>query len=225
MIKKAGTAGEENPEEAKKPRRSSRLDKSAATPDKSSKSQLPVPKTPISTKQQLPSPITLQDSSLSGNSFKEGTATPAEGRPSQINHQTPESSPSRDLAKAGLSSPSQLEATQVYSQMVHPTTFSEEVKDEEAEGVWGYLLPLNTNVGKTLVLKKRSACISPDALKDEREKQKKNGEKKNLEKEEEAFEETKVNGVPSGGYLVGRHPECGKSTVFLRRFGEREDRY
>ena len=34
---------------------------------------------------------------------------------------------------------------------------------------------------------------------------------KNFEKEEEAYEETKLKGIASGGYLIGRHPECGTS--------------
>jgi serine/threonine-protein kinase Chk2 len=44
-----------------------------------------------------------------------------------------------------------------------------------------------------------------------------NGEKTPLEANkpapigaEEAYERTKVKGVSSGGYLIGRHPECGK---------------
>jgi len=28
-------------------------------------------------------------------------------------------------------------------------------------------------------------------------------------KDEEAFEKKKEKGVSSGGYLIGRHPECG----------------
>lgn len=28
--------------------------------------------------------------------------------------------------------------------------------------------------------------------------------------EEEAYEETMIKGIASGGYLIGRHPECGK---------------
>lgn len=31
-------------------------------------------------------------------------------------------------------------------------------------------------------------------------------------KQEEAFEETKINGKVASGYLIGRHPECGKSS-------------
>jgi len=29
-------------------------------------------------------------------------------------------------------------------------------------------------------------------------------------KQEEAFEETKIDGKVASGYLIGRHPECGK---------------
>ena len=34
--------------------------------------------------------------------------------------------------------------------------------------------------------------------------------RKKLAKEEQGYERSKINGVPSGGYLIGRHPECGK---------------
>jgi serine/threonine-protein kinase Chk2 len=29
-------------------------------------------------------------------------------------------------------------------------------------------------------------------------------------KDEETFEKKKEKGAPSGGYLIGRHPECGQ---------------
>lgn len=33
-----------------------------------------------------------------------------------------------------------------------------------------------------------------------------------LEKQEEKYEEKKQHdGIPAGGYLIGRHPECGTS--------------
>jgi serine/threonine-protein kinase Chk2 len=38
----------------------------------------------------------------------------------------------------------------------------------------------------------------------------KNGKGKDYEKEEEAYEQTKLRGIASGGYLIGRHPECGE---------------
>jgi serine/threonine-protein kinase Chk2 len=40
--------------------------------------------------------------------------------------------------------------------------------------------------------------------------------RKSYEKQEEKYEEEKVkNGVTSGGYLIGRHPECGESLCAL----------
>lgn len=198
---RAGTVGDE-PEDAKKPRRFGRPDKSMVMqdPDITPKSSAVAPKTPISNK-QCPSPVTVLESI---SSFKERTVTPTDGGPSQINHHTPEGSQERDVL--GLSSPGQLEATQPFSQS-NPATFADEVKDEEAEGVWGYLLPLN-NVGSTLVLRKRDSCITPAPLQKEAKKRENNGERKDLAINESAYGETKVNGVPSGGYLIGRHPEC-----------------
>lgn len=38
----------------------------------------------------------------------------------------------------------------------------------------------------------------------------KKGDTPDTIREEEAYERTKVKGVASGGYLIGRHPECGK---------------
>jgi serine/threonine-protein kinase Chk2 len=88
------------------------------------------------------------------------------------------------------------------------------VDDEVKEGVWGYLLPLDAKYGSSLVLRKRSACPVPgdmsDFGKDTRKRQTGNG--KDFEKEEEAYENTKLKGIASGGYLIGRHPECGKSS-------------
>jgi serine/threonine-protein kinase Chk2 len=82
------------------------------------------------------------------------------------------------------------------------------VDDEVKEGVWGYLFPLDAKHGSSLVLRKRNACPMPDN-KSTFGKDSANG-KKDFEKEEEAYEETKLKGIASGGYLIGRHPECGK---------------
>lgn len=110
----------------------------------------------------------------------------------------------------GFSSPPQ--DTQAFSQAaVDPNEpYSKDVKDEVKEGVWGYLFPLNTVYGgKCVVMRKRAACPMPDAKEDAA--QKKKGKGKKAPKEQElSFEEKKVCGVPSGGYLIGRHPECGK---------------
>ncbi len=59
----------------KRPRRSERL---SQKPDNEPH------KTPISTKQQLPSPVTNLTTEESSVLFKEATATPPEGRPSQV---------------------------------------------------------------------------------------------------------------------------------------------
>lgn len=115
------------------------------------------------------------------------------------------------LDHPGLSSPPQ--DTQAFSQFVHPTSaLSAEVKDELEEGVWGYLLPLDQKYGKSMVLRKRNACPLPDGMKsfgkDGGDRQTKKG--KDFAKEEDAYEQTKFKGIASGGYLIGRHPECGK---------------
>lgn len=62
-----------------------------------------------------------------------------------------------------------------------------------------------------MVLRKRNACPLTDNLKYFG----KNGGKfasnghKNYELEEQAYEEARLKGITSGGYLIGRHPECG----------------
>lgn len=90
---------------------------------------------------------------------------------------------------------------------------SYEVEDEEAEGVWGYLLPLSNNAGlklDALVLRRRAACPVPQSRVGPRLERGK-VKNKDYKKQEEDYEQEKaVNGVPAGGYLIGRHPECGE---------------
>lgn len=76
------------------------------------------------------------------------------------------------------------------------------MEDEAAEGVWGYLIPLDDKVRTALVLRERDSCegprsnvAKPKCDKDEQGKKTGNGRK---------------NGHSPGGYLVGRHPECGR---------------
>jgi serine/threonine-protein kinase CHEK2 len=150
-----------------------------------------------------------ESTTSSSEAYKEATATPPEGRPSQIPHRTPEGSPTRNVE---FTSPPQ--DTQAYSQFVHPKPgLSEDVDDEVKEGVWGYLLPLDAKYGSSLVLKKRNACPMHDSMddfgKDPASGGTPNGSK-NFRKEEDAYEDTKLKGIASGGYLIGRHPECGK---------------
>ncbi|TVY39464.1 putative serine/threonine-protein kinase [Lachnellula subtilissima] len=188
---RGGTA--EDRDNSKKPRRSQRL------------SQTQGPTTPVSKKQQLPSPVTKEPSdastsSSSSDAYKEATATPPEGRPSQLHHR-----PMDNNSPPGFSSPPQ--ETQAFSQFVYPTSaLSNEVEDETKEGVWGYLIPLDPQYGKTLVLKKRNACPLPEDLANFGKSKK--GQYKDFEREEEGYEATKLKGIASGGYLVGRHPEC-----------------
>ncbi|KAF4961348.1 hypothetical protein FGADI_366 [Fusarium gaditjirri] len=181
--------------ETKKPRRTERLE---ADPDK----------TPIVNKQHLPSPLThLTDDSNELN--KEPTATPQGHKQHEI---TPKKTEDTYSQAQALSSPPQ--DTQPLSQFVdrHPA-ISDDIEDEIREGVWGYLVPLDPKYGdKPIVLKKRSACPLPDTVADSAKQDNKrhtteNGKSAAM-KDEEAFEKKKEKGVSSGGYLIGRHPEC-----------------
>lgn len=149
---------------------------------------------------QLPSPITHKESSAS-DGYKEGTASPPNGRPSQAVR-----SP-----KGGLSSPpSETQATQAFSQFAYPPnnrTYA--VEDEEGEEVWGYLVPMDDQSDKVMVLRRREACPVPTKLTGQPKRKPSKGEYKG---QEENYENEKSeNGVPAGGYLIGRHRECGKS--------------
>jgi serine/threonine-protein kinase CHEK2 len=141
--------------------------------------------------------------------YKQATITPPEGRPSQIHHRSPASSP----PAPGLPSPPS--DTQVFSQFVYPpNALANEVEDEEAEGVWGYLIPLDNKFGDTLVLRKRTFCPAPEEpleiIRKVGSKSKKGKWKENLAKNEDDYERNKQRkGFPASGYLIGRHPECG----------------
>lgn len=178
--------------DTKKPRRSDRL--AQADPDK----------TPVSRELQLPSPVTNNATDGSGELPQEHTATPPVAVAGEL---TPRKAPESQA----LSSPPQ--DTQPLSQYVdrHPA-LSEDVVDELKEGVWGYLVPLDPKYGdKPLVLKKRVACPVGDAIEATSETEKKDKDDTSAPaKEEEEYEKTKVKGVSAGGYLIGRHAECGK---------------
>ena len=192
----------EEPEDQKKIRRSERLG-----------SQLQ--KTPLKSKGDtyLPSPLTHNESTATEG--RDATASPPEGKPSQINRRSPQASPIH-YTQGGLSSPPPSD-TQAFSQfVVPPKTFSHEVEDEEAEGVWGYLVPIDSVFGDTLVLKERYVCPAPHPEGDFGKGSKQRGRceaKDNYVLEEKRYEELKrKEGFPSAGYLIGRHPECGKAT-------------
>lgn len=200
-----GSPTEHDLDSSKKPRHSSRLSQRVDPND-------PI-KTPINQQHQLPSPVTHISAEDSSVRFKEGTATPPEGRPSQV---LPRGGGDDGHSQVtGFSSPPQ--DTQAFpSQFVDPNEpYSKEVKDEAKEGVWGYLFPLNTSYGgKCKVLRKRGACPLPRCVEEAVDPTPNNTKKKgrnSLQSEEKEFEKKKVSGVPAGGYLIGRHPECGKS--------------
>ncbi|KAI9841456.1 MAG: hypothetical protein M1837_000674 [Sclerophora amabilis] len=182
-------------QELKKPRRSQRL---------SSQSQ---PETAVlKAKSYLPSPLTHKESTTT-DEWKEGTITPPEGRPSQIRHRTPVSSPPIQ----SLSSPPQ--DTQAFSQTVNADSISRVLEDEAIEGVWGYFVPLDSKFGGTIPLKKRTACPRPPVKSNARKATPRRDQDPtggSQTAEEEPSEEGKESCIPAGGYLIGRHPECDR---------------
>ena len=158
----------------------------------------------------LPSPVTRQATTPDEDDklVKAGTVTPpGDYKQRMQQHVTPLSSPPPPSQLHGLSSPPS--DTQPYSQFLAPTHISYEVEDEDAEGVWGYLIP-TSGFDEPLVLKKRAACPVPvEKLGSSSGRQKVS--KKHWEKKEREYEhEKRVNGIPAGGYLIGRHPECDR---------------
>jgi serine/threonine-protein kinase Chk2 len=136
--------------------------------------------------------------------------------PSQIDH-VPNSqflSPRRSNGYAtSQASPLNDTQTQPYSQFLPPVSYSYEVEDEEKEGVWGYLLD-NYRNNDTLVLRHRASCPGPKQLKNQEVQ--KTVPKQQYVDEETNFEQQKISEkgkskeALSSGYLIGRHPECGR---------------
>ena len=171
-------------------------------------------KTPVDTNRQLPSPVTHLSTEETEGLYKEATATPPEGPGSQITHHRENGEPYSQTQ--GFSSPPQ--DTQAFpSQLVDPNAaLSDEVEDEVKEGVWGYLFPLDTRYGgRCVVMRKRAACPIPNTVEDIVPKRK---GKKALEEEEAELDKAKIVGIPAGGYLIGRHPECGMYRLCAPRF-------
>jgi serine/threonine-protein kinase Chk2 len=145
----------------------------------------------------LPSPVTHKESTEDASeAYKEGTQSPLPSKPSQ--------------ACGGLSSPPS--DTQPFSQFVYPPdnrTFA--VQDEEDEEVWGYLVPMEGQDKDVLVLRRRQACPVPQALVGQTEGKERVSKEEYKGQEEKYEKEKQERGVPAGGYLIGRHRECGKS--------------
>ncbi|KAI9890040.1 MAG: hypothetical protein M1814_004556 [Vezdaea aestivalis] len=163
--------------------------------------------TPLSNQTHLPSPLTHKDSTATEELARHVDTPPT--APSAFTRDiTPYSGPS-----AGVGSPPS--DTQPLSQFIYPVqSLSYEVKDEKAEGVWGYLLPMTTGVGDLLVLKKRTSCPlpSPNQNVGRSTSRRANGAARTEQytEEEKQYETTKEKGTTSGGYLIGRHPECDR---------------
>lgn len=154
-------------------------------------------------KEYLPSPLTHQESTAT-ETYKQATASPPASRTSQIRHPTPQASP----PLAPFSSPPA--DTQPFSQFVYPPRdLGEDVEDEEAEGIWGYLFPMNPEHGQKLVLKRRTFCPAPVPPLQISKPTVKTKPRHSFSKDEEVYEEQKEKkGFPASGYLIGRHPEC-----------------
>ena len=151
--------------------------------------------------QQQPTPVTVAEDSIELR--KEETATPPEGRPSQVSHRDPEERYSQASAYSSPPQDTQAVSTQ---QIETALALSDEVEDEVKEGVWGYLFPLDTQYGgRCLVMKKRPACGSPSEPPEATA-----GKALMTPKESGGSSKPKCSSS-SGGYLIGRHPECGKS--------------
>lgn len=77
--------------------------------------------------------------------------------------------------------------------------------------MWGYLIPADDKFGDVLVLKKRAACPVPKKKQPRKHNGRGHVQKDTFEKEEQEYEKAKAeDGVPAGGFLIGRHPECGE---------------
>ncbi|KAK5936700.1 serine/threonine protein kinase [Knufia obscura] len=194
----------EGQEDIKKPRRSARLSQSPAEAPVQQEKKI---KTPIGTK-PYPSPLTHAESTATTTTVdhQDRTASPPNFKPNQLRDQvTPESSP----ILTGLSSPPQ--DTQLLSQFVYPPRdLGDELEDEE--GVWGFLIPVDPDVGHKLVMRRRAFCPAPTrALEISRNttKSRKVTNPNGLVEAEQDYEQEKQDvGFPAGGYLIGRHPEC-----------------
>lgn len=174
-------------QDAKKPRRSQRI-----------QSQSQQTHTPVD-QDYLPTPLTNRGSTITDI---RDDATPTPPGASRRSHQRLPSNP--EPSQNQSSPPSD---TQVMSQFVYPPrAFVDDVGDEAAEGVWGYLIPMNDKAGKILVLRKRDGCADRVNVSSKATIGKGAQQKGKNSKDNDKHAQTSPN-----GYLVGRHPECGKS--------------
>lgn len=183
--------------DSKKPRRSARL------------SQLE-PEAGQIKQGALPSPVTRKETTTDDDDDdvgETGTVPPPSRREEIQQRATPVSSPPPPSQVHGLSSPPS--DTQPFSQFIPPPPVAYEVKDEQEEGVWGYLVPVD-GVTDPLVLRDRTACPVPVQRLGKATGRQKVDQKHWAKKEDEYEQDKRVNGIPAGGYLIGRHPECDR---------------
>lgn len=178
-------------QDLKKPRRSDRI---------SSQTEARTATTPVKNT-YLPTPLTHHESTAT-DIQKDVTATPPEGRHTPASDELPVfSSPPGD--------------TQALSQFVYPPrAFADDVEDEAAEGVWGYLIPLDDKHSNALVLRRRNGCQPAEIGKTSETI--KTIAKNNLTTPSNSTPATAKGSpiLPPGGYLIGRHPECGMLQSF-----------
>jgi len=159
-------------------------------------------RTPLKPNGQLPSPMTRDETSPPYSELP----TPAlEQFASPGAH---ESNPSQPVSGS---------QTQPFSQIIFPShSLAYEVDDEEKEGVWGYLIPVDGKTSKygTLIMKERLGCSKEEAD-TMKAKEKQVVSKDEYKSQEHEVEKNKQDEPPSQGYLLGRHPECGMYLDYL----------
>ncbi|KAL2111490.1 hypothetical protein VUR80DRAFT_9980 [Thermomyces stellatus] len=191
QLKRLRGSPPENDSDTKKPRR--------VEPPANSADEHPSTSARPQPQQQQPTPVTVAEDSIELR--KEETATPPEGRPSQVSHRDPE----ERYSQAQVYSSPPLQDTQAVptQQIEAALALSDEVEDEVKEGVWGYLFPLDTQYGgRCIVMKKRPACGSPS------EPPEATAGKALMTPTDNAGSSRAKCTSSSGGYLIGRHPEC-----------------
>jgi serine/threonine-protein kinase Chk2 len=146
----------------------------------------------------LPSPVTGIESAASED-FKEPTVTPPNSR------QAPNLQAVRSpKSLGGLSSPPS--DTQAFSQFKYPPVNRTYAVEEEE----GYLVPMDDSSDKVMVLRRRAACPVPGTMVGKTTGKEKTASNEYKKQEEEYEHEKQEKGVTAGGYLIGRHRECGK---------------
>ncbi|EFR01803.1 CAMK/RAD53 protein kinase [Nannizzia gypsea CBS 118893] len=104
---------------------------------------------------------------------------------------------SRNQAPRGQSPDESSCPTQGFSQYP-PIQSIDDVEDEAAQGIWGYLTPLDNNFGGQLVLKKRDSTNTTPVI----------GAASGISTPESTTSKRGTREISRAGYLIGRHAEC-----------------